>query len=161
VNILYKTVLKFLRDLISWPSTRGEAHCRWLSRSLCLCGPDYYEYAAVFAEQGVLRTDPILHSRINFVRCDLCSRGTIISGPCFVCLDCIDVEFCAACHSGWEAERREITMCRGHSFYKIPRPCWYSFEEGVVMEDGSTLEDVIELLEEKFTVLERASRVPS
>lgn len=29
------------------------------------------------------------------------------------------------------------------------------------MEDGSTLEDVIERLEKKFTALERASRVPS
>jgi hypothetical protein len=154
LQTLYRTVLKFLRDMISWPSTRAEAQCTWLSHCLLLCGPDY---AAVFGEQNVLRTDPILHSRAIFLRCDLCDRGTIMSGPCFQCLDCIDVEFCAACYSGWEAGIGGKNMCEGHSFYEIPRSCWYSFEEGVVMEDGSTLEDVIELLEKKFTALEQAN----
>ena len=78
-------------------------------------------------------------------------------------MECIDVEFCAACYSNWKASKGKMCkgkmeMCRGHSFYEIPRPCWYGFEQEVVMEDGSTLEDVINLLEEKFTALERASR---
>jgi hypothetical protein len=70
-----------------------------------------------------------------------------------VCLDCINVEFCAACHSGWKAKKEGIDMCKGHSFYEIPRPYWYSFEEGIVTEDGLTLGDVIGLLEKKFTAL--------
>jgi hypothetical protein len=157
LKTLHKTILKFLRDMMSWPSTRGEAQCHWLSRCLFLCGPDYYGYAAVFSEQNILRTNPMLHSRTIFSRCDLCSRGLIISGPRFPCLVCIDIEFCAACYSGWESSMGDKKICEGHSFYEILRPCWYSFKEGIVTEDGLTLEDVIKLLEKKFTALEQVN----
>ena len=46
-----------------------------------------------------------------------------------------------------------MEFCKGHTFYEIPRPCWYHFKEGVVMEDGSTLPEVIEFLEKRFTEL--------
>jgi hypothetical protein len=51
-------------------------------------------------------------------------------------------------------------MCEGHSFYEIPRACWYGFKEGVVMEDGSTLEDIINLLEKEFTTLVERKLIP-
>lgn len=157
LKTLHRTVLKFLRDMISWPLTRGEAQCYWLSRCLFLCGPDYYGYAAVFGEQNILRTDPILHSRAIFSKCDLCNRGSIISGPRFVCLACIDTEFCAACYLGWESGMGDKKMCERHSFYEIPQPCWSSFKEGTVTEDGLTLEGVIKLLEKKFTALDQVN----
>ena len=46
-----------------------------------------------------------------------------------------------------------MEVCKGHTFYEIPRPCWYQLKEGTVMEDGSTLPQVIDLLEERFTSL--------
>lgn len=67
------------------------------------------------------------------------------------------MDFCASCYESWKVSGEEMEMCRGHSFYEIPRSCWYGFEQDVVMEDGSTLEDVIDLLVEKFTILVQAS----
>ena len=44
------------------------------SRDVCFfCGPDYYEYAAVFAELGIVRANPIKHSRARIISCNLCT----------------------------------------------------------------------------------------
>jgi hypothetical protein len=93
--------------------------------------------------------------------CDLCGsyRGANIKGPRFACLNCIDSDFCAYCHASWEKSNGELEICKGHRFYEIPRPCWYQFKEGVVMEDGSTLPQVIEFSHERFTTLLKKQEV--
>ena len=121
-----------------------------LSMNLFACGTEYYDYGAAFAEQGINHGKWIEHA----YHCDFCTVfGTDIRGPRFLCLDCIGVDFCAGHYANWEKSDGEMDFCKGHRFYEIPRPCWYQFKDGVVMEDGSTLPEVIDFLEKRFTAL--------
>jgi len=148
---LYTSILIILKDIKGWGlMTYHYGYCS-LSKCLFRCGPEFYDHAAVFAEQGLMRGNMIEHN----YHCNLCVHpsGPDIRGKRFVCLECIDVDFCDDCYSNWEKSNGEIEFCKGHSFYEIPRPCWYQFSGGVVMEDGSTLPQVINFLEERFTAL--------
>jgi hypothetical protein len=150
-GILYTAILDILKD-INGSSTLSEHHiCGHLSKCLFRSGTTYYDYAAVFAEQGLIHGNDIEHA----YRCDLCVHvlGPSIRGPRFVCLDCIDGDLCADCYASWEKSNGEMEFCKGHTFYEIPRRCWYNFREGVVMEDGSTLPQVIDFLIGRFTTL--------
>lgn len=123
-----------------------------LSKYLLRCGPDFYDFAAAFAEQGILEVGgTIEHSH----HCDLCvpQFGPDIRGPRFVCLDCLDGDFCATCYAIWEQSRGQMDYCKGHRFYEIPRACYYQFKEGVVMQDGSTLPVLIESVQAKYNSL--------
>ena len=69
----------------------------------------------------------------------------------------MDTDLCASCYNDWKLSDGKMSFCRGHTFLELPRACWYEFEEGVVMEDGSTLPQVVDMLEQKFSMLlERA-----
>jgi hypothetical protein len=76
-----------------------------------------------------------------------------------MCLDCIDSDFCADCYASWEKSNGEMELCKGHTFYEIPRPCWYQLRAGAVMEDGSTFPQAISFLEERFTALLEMERI--
>lgn len=76
--------------------------------------------------------------------------GAASNGKRFTCLDCSDGDLCNDCHASWKKSDEEMKWCRGHVFYELPRPCWYGFKEGIVMENGATLPEVIGLLEVKF-----------
>lgn len=51
-----------------------------------------------------------------------------------------------------------MELCQGHTFYELPRPCWYGLGEGTVTEDGKTLPEVVELMTMKFSQLVDAAR---
>lgn len=70
-----------------------------------------------------------------------------------MCLDCVEGDLCAECYSSWQKSNGEMEHCKGHTFYEIPRPCWFGFKDGVVMGDGLTLPGVVDFLEERFTKL--------
>lgn len=76
-----------------------------------------------------------------------------IRGKRFICLDCIDGDFCADCYASWKESNGKMEACKGHHFYEIPRPCWYHLKEGTVTEDGRTLPEVIDFLEKTFKKL--------
>jgi hypothetical protein len=148
---LYTTILRLLKDIKGRSTVSQYYDCGRLSKCLFRSGTDYYEYAAVFGEQGLLHGNTIEHA----YHCDLCvpQIGPDIRGPRFVCLDCIDGDLCADCYANWEKSNGEMEHCKGHKFYEIPRPCWYQFRERVVMEDGSSLPQVIDFLMERFSAL--------
>jgi hypothetical protein len=147
---LYTTILNSLKD-IKECSTGLKLGYQQLFRLLLRLGTNYYDYAAVFAEQEMIRGNTITHPST----CNLCVPllGQDIRGPRFVCLDCIDGDFCTDRHANWEKSNGEMDYCKGHTYFEIPRPCWYQFREGVAMEDGSTFPQVIDFLVERFTVL--------
>lgn len=122
-----------------------------LSSSLVICGPSYYQYAAIFEEQGIVLTDPVGHP----YRCNTCveSLDGFIRGTRFRCLYCIDTDLCADCYKSWKQSNGDMELCKGHIFYQIPRPSWYELKEGMVTEDGKTLAEVVEFLEDTFTKL--------
>ena len=112
----------------------------------------------MLAEQGLIR---IRNTIEHAYHCDLCvpDWGPDIRGPRYVCLDCINGDLCADCYASWKNSQEEMEYCKGHTFYEIPRSCWYGFKEGVVMPDGSTLPQVLDLLEERFTLLLESGRM--
>ena len=150
-SILYTSILNLLKQMKGPSTARHHFGCGQLSMLLFHAGIDYYDFAAVFAEQGLVHGNTIEHA----YRCNVCGPnfGPDIRGPRFVCLECICGDFCANCYDNWEKSKGEMEFCKGHTFYEIPRPCWYQFREGVVQEDGATLPQVIEYLEERFTAL--------
>ena len=127
-----------------------------LTRLLFLAGSDYHGYGAAFAEFFLIRGGTIEHN----LRCNSCvlDMGPEIRGSRFMCLDCADSDFCANCHASWEKADGEMEQCKGHTFYELPRPCWYHFEDGAAMEDGSTLPQIIDYLEKRFTMLLEGER---
>ncbi|KAF1982684.1 hypothetical protein K402DRAFT_457189 [Aulographum hederae CBS 113979] len=131
VHILHTTILNILKDIKRCSDTYQEVLCGRLSKCLFRLGTDHNEHAAIFAEVGV-------------------SGKGLIEHPYFCNLY---TDLCGDCYSSWEKSRGQMDYCKGHTFYKIPRDCWHGFEEGVVSEDGSTLAEVIDFLEEKFTRL--------
>lgn len=122
-----------------------------LSQYLFRSGSDYLDYAAVFAEQMFVHEELVKH----YCYCDICgySMGADMTGQRFTCLDCLDTDLCADCYATWEKSNGQMEYCKGHTFYELPRQCWYQFKEGIVMEDGSTLPQVIDFLEKRFTML--------
>lgn len=157
VSRLYTTILTFLDSVKGCSTVLYHYGYRPLSKCLFRSGTDYHDYAAVFAEQELIRGKTIGHS----YDCNLCGyagMGGDIRGQRFRCLDCLDADFCADCYASWKKSNGEMDYCKGHTFYEIPRPCWYQFREGVVMEDGSTLPQVIDFLEERFTALLKSAR---
>lgn len=149
---LYSTILNFVNDIKYCSAVLPYYHYGQIAKCLFLSGPDYYDYAAVSAEQGLSHGNTIFHPNI----CDICAPDMGLSdirGARFVCLNCICTDLCADCYSSWEKSDGEMEFCKGHTFYEIPRACRYQLGEGVVMEDGSTLLQVVDTLEEKFTVL--------
>ena len=150
-GMLYMTILNFLKDIKVCSTVRPHYGYGRLATYLFRSGTDYYDYAAVFVEQGLIRGNTVEH----FYRCDLCTleMGPNIRGSRFACLDCINGDLCADCYASWKKSNGEMEFCKGHTFYKMPRPCWYQLREGVVMEDGSTLSQVIDILEQRFTAL--------
>ena len=150
-NELYTSIARLLKQMKGQSTAHTNYGNGQLAVLLFKAGNEYHKYAAVFAESGFTHGDPIEHS----YRCDLCSPnfGPNIRGPRFVCLDCLCVDMCADCHANWEQSHGETEFCKGHTFYEIPRPCWYQLEPGIVLEDGSTLPQAIDHLEERFTGL--------
>lgn len=151
VSRLYTTILTFLKSVKGCSTVRFHYGYKLLTKCLFRSGIDYHEYAAVFAEEGLICGKTIEHPYY----CNLCGYGLMkeIRGQRFACLDCLEGDFCADCYASWKKSNGEMDYCKGHTFYEIPRPCWYQFREGVVMEDGSTLPQVIDFLEERFTAL--------
>jgi len=127
----------------------------FLAQYLFHLEPDY-NYAAAFSEQNLARGSTIQHT----FHCNICITmiGVDIRGSRFKCLNCLTTDLCADCHTNWEKSNGEMDFCKGHIFYELPRSCWYQFEEGVVLEDGSTLPDMIGFLEEKFAALLESTR---
>ena len=149
--MLYTTVLNLLKD-VKEDSTHGQ-HYGYDQLASCLfrCGFEYYDYAAVFAEQGLVRGGRIEHR----YHCNLCPYDFApnIRGSRFVCLDCISGDFCAECYANWEKSNGAMEYCKGHTFYEVPRPSWHTFKDGEVLGDGSKLPQVIDVLEQRFTSL--------
>lgn len=48
-----------------------------------------------------------------------------------------------------------MEICKGHTFREIPRPCWYTFELDIVTEDGKTICEVVDYLDDHFSELLR------
>lgn len=133
-----------------------------LTDALFHCGPAYYEYAAIFAEQALVSGQIAEHS--NY--CSTCrilpdSGSTQIRGKRFKCLVCSNGDFCADCYESWKQSNGNMEMCKGHSFYELPRPCWYRLKKGTVTEDGKSLSEIIEFLEKRFTALLEEGEVVS
>jgi hypothetical protein len=137
-----------LKELQRYPTSLDPAH-DILAQYLFHLRPDYYDHAAAFSEQSLSRQGKILHLYHYSVRS--WAPGRSIIGSRLDCLNCLTTDLCADCHASWEESRGEMDFCRGHKLYEIPWPCWYQFKVGVVLEDGSTLPEIIDLLEEKFT----------
>ena len=150
-NELYTSISRLLKQMKGQSTAHTHYGNGQLAMLLFKAGTEYYEYAAAFAESGFTHGDTIEHA----YRCNLCSPSfePDIRGPRFVCLDCLCGDMCADCHANWEQSNGEMEYCKGHTFYEIPRPCWYHFAPGIVLEDGSTLSQVIDHLEETFTAL--------
>ena len=147
----YTDILNFMKDVKGSPTGTYHNSYGLLSVLLFACGTDYHDYAAMFAEQVIIPQGSTIE---HTCYCDLCGVfDQVIRGPRFECLQCLDVDFCAGCYANWKKSNGELDFCKGHSFYEIPRPCWYEFKEDVVMEDGSTLPEVIDFLEERFAAL--------
>jgi hypothetical protein len=152
---LYTSILDLLKTLKQYPLGDNSIY-DILAQHLFHIGPDYYDYAAAFSEQNFTRGFPIQQG----YHCSSCVGviGPDIFGSRFKCLDCLIKDLCADCYAGWERSTDEMDFCKGHVFYEIPRSCWYQFKEGVVLENGSTLPEMIDLLEEKFTTLLEITR---
>jgi len=150
--------MTLLRDIETALVARRPQICCQLSKFLFKVGIEYHEYAAVFSEQGLRVHDNVIE---HFYSCDICvtSFGPDIRGARYICLDCIASDLCADCYTSWKASNGEMEHCKGHTFYQIPRPCWYQLEKGAVMEDGSTLDQVIDLLKKRFTWLLESTKV--
>jgi hypothetical protein len=147
-KVLYTTILTILKSMRGQQSVCYHFGLLTLAKCLIICGPNYLDYAAVFDEQGIVRRDPIVVPST----CDACLRTLDgwLRGKIFKCLNCLDTDLCAACYTTWHKSDGEMELCKGHTFYEIPRPCWYTFEPGIVTEDGETLPEVIEFLEDHF-----------
>jgi hypothetical protein len=144
------TIIDLLKKLKQYPLGDNSIY-DVLAQHLFHIGPDYYDYAAALSEQSLHRGGTIRHG----FYCSICLRreGPGILGLRFKCLSCLVTDLCADCHAAWKNSKGEMDFCNGHVFYEIPRPCWYQFEEGVVLENGSTLSEMIDFLEEKFAAL--------
>ena len=153
---LYTSIIGLLKQMKAPSSAHNDYASDSLTKLLFHAGPDYHDYGAAFAESCLARGGIIEHT----YRCNLCvlDMGPEIRGSRYMCLDCADSDFCANCYASWEKVDGEMEKCKGHTFYKLPRPCWYHFEDGVVMEDGSTLPQVIDYLEKRFTMLLEGER---
>ena len=129
------------------PPLRLRSACRVLFRA----GTDYYDYAVVFAEQRLIRENIIEHlSQPRSLRASDRTEDQMLT---FRVLGMHQRISCADRPASRKKSDGEMDFCKGHTFYEVPRPCRYLFREGVVMEDGSTLAQTIEFLEQRFIAL--------
>ncbi|KAF2493875.1 hypothetical protein BU16DRAFT_58449 [Lophium mytilinum] len=150
-RVLYSTILHILKSMRGCCTVRHHYGRAALSSSLIICGRSYYEYAAIFDEQGIALNNIVVQP----YRCSNCSVSLdgFMRGTRYRCLNCIDTDLCADCYSSWQQSNGDMEFCKSHEFYETPRPCWYGLKEGTVTEDGKTLAELVSFLEDTFTML--------
>ncbi|KAF2731353.1 hypothetical protein EJ04DRAFT_566899 [Polyplosphaeria fusca] len=127
-STLYATILGLLKEVKRYPISAKSRNSVYniVSQFLFHIGPKYFQYGAAFAEQSS-------ECKVNIRHSYHCSMFSLVIGP--------------------DISDGEMDYCRGHMFYELPRPCWYNFEESVVLEDGSNLPEMIDFLERDITAL--------
>lgn len=150
-RVLYTTILDIVVDMRGLTTLRHHYGRAMLSKALEQCGPAYYTYATILDEQALAGKDNV----VSPYWCDICPQTTILwmRGTRYTCINCINTDLCADCHTTWQNSRDQMDFCKGHTFRQIPRPCWYTLESEIVTEDGKTIVEVVEFLWNHFSEL--------
>ena len=86
----------------------------------------------------------------HYAGCDACPNMATIKGRRYICLSCLDIDFCESCHDSLVKEDERYWACRDHEFLAVPRK-GVELEEKRYVDHKDGLDDWLRELQKKYT----------